>query len=112
MSKKIPIPKTAHLAKALVSGEVISIMDGFRRFLVTNAPREISRQIEQKFDVRVSRERVEFKTDLGLPGFYVRYRLNHAPHNEEGIRRILEYLEEYFPAPKEEEKTLKQAQMF
>jgi hypothetical protein len=112
MSKKIPIPKNAHLVKALISGEVITIMDGFKRFGITNIPREISRLVEQKFEVTVSRDRVEFKTDLGLPGFYFRYRLNFIESNVLGIQRMHDYLQEYFPTPKEQVKETSQSVLF
>lgn len=93
--------KTAHICKALLKGEVLTIMDGFKKYAVTNIPREVSRQIEKKFDVHVSRDKVEFTTDSGLPGWYFRYRLNHTILNEPGIQRMKEYIEEHFPPDKE-----------
>jgi len=103
--------KTAHIAKALLNGEVLTIMDGFKRFRVTNLPREVSRQIEQKFDVVVSRDRVEFVAECGLPGCYFRYRLNHIESNEPGIQRMRDYVSEYFPNG-ESKAILNQPQLF
>lgn len=90
--------KKAYIARALLNGEVLTIMDGFRKFRVTNLPREISRQIEQVFDVEVSRDRVEFTAECGTPGFYYRYRLNCNERNAEGIDKMKAYCAEFFPA--------------
>ena len=89
--------KTAAIAKALLKGEVVTIMDGFRRYGVTNIPREISRQIEQKFGVEISRDKVDFTLDCGLPGWYFRYRLNHTEANLTGIEKMKDYISEFEP---------------
>jgi hypothetical protein len=101
MSKKMPIPKLAYLCRSLLRGEVLTIMDGFHRFNISNIPREISRSVEDKFDVVISRERVEFKTDIGLPGFFFRYRLNVTEYNIPGINRMHDYCRDFFPERKE-----------
>src|ERR1700753_1127781 len=98
------IPQKAHICKALLAGEVLSIMDGFKRFKVTNLPREVSRQIEQKFGVVVSRDRVEFFHDCGTPGFFVRYRLNRIDANADGIALMESYVNEFFPKKEPEAK--------
>jgi hypothetical protein len=89
--------KTARVAKALINGDVLTIMDGFKRFGITNLPREISRQIEKKFSVEVSKDRVNFTLEDGLPGWYFRYRLNQTEGNVDGINRMKEYVKEYEP---------------
>lgn len=101
MKNKLPIPKLAYVCQSLLRGEVLTIMDGFKRFNVSNIPREISRSVESKFDVVISRERVEFKTDLGLPGFYLKYRLNFTEYNIPGINKMKTYCDDFFPARKE-----------
>lgn len=86
--------KTSKIAKALLDGDVITMMDGFKRFGITNLSREISRQIERKFGVQVSKDKVDFTHDCGLPGWYFRYRLNRIPENEKGIFDMRQYVEE------------------
>lgn len=80
---------------ALLKGEVLSIMTGYSKFNCTNLPREISRGIEQKFGVQVSREKIQFKSKFDdKPGFYYRYRLNKTEYNEPGILLIEKYISE------------------
>ncbi len=86
--------KKAKLCKALLKGEVVSILTGFLRFKITNIPREISRQIEQDFDVRVSKVRKDFKTEDGESGYYFEYRLNYVQDNLEGIEKMKAYVSE------------------
>ena len=42
------------LAIAFLEGRVLTIRSAFVEFGITNLPREASRSIEQKFDVRLS----------------------------------------------------------
>jgi hypothetical protein len=102
----------ASIAKALIKGDVLTIMDGFSRFRCSNIPREISRSIEQKFDVEVSRERVDYKTEDGLPGYFFRYRLNHTEYNLPGIEKMKIYILERTNSKKEKETKLEQPALF
>lgn len=70
----------AALCHALLNGERVSIMDGFRKFGMTNLPREISRQIEQAFNVQVKRFRCKSKTRYGHSCSYIEYQL--VPSNK------------------------------
>lgn len=106
------IPKTARLAKALLHGEVITIMDGFKKFGITNAPREISRSVERKFGVVVSKDKVEFTHDCGLPGWYYRYRLNSTAENAQGIKRMNAYCDDFFPKKDIETPSYKTERLF
>jgi hypothetical protein len=92
--------KTAHIAFALLQGEVITIMDGFKRFLVTNVPREVGRAIERKFDVKLSRTRKDFISTTGQPGMYFEYRLNQTEYNKAGVQRMWTYVNEKLIKPK------------
>lgn len=85
---------TAALAKHLLEGNVVSILDGFKLFSITNVPREISRLIEKKFGVIVSRTRRDFISKYGRKGIYVEYRLNKTKYNESGIRKMKKYVKE------------------
>lgn len=82
----------AAICKALLDGNVLSIMTGFKMFACTNLPRELSRGVEKKFGVKISKERVDFVSKYGQPGFYFRYRLNRTDYNKEGISKMYEYL--------------------
>lgn len=88
--------QVAAIAKALLDGEVISIMTGFRDFGCTNIPREISRSIEKKFDVDIDKTPTPFKSKLNptRSGVYYRYRLPKIKTNREGIKAMKKYVKE------------------
>lgn len=101
--------QTAAIAKALLNGDTLSIMNGFRLFSCTNIPREISRRIERKFNVVVSRDKVDFKSKYGKPGYYYRYRLNRTEANAPGILKMEEYISKHSPKKAAEPNTNIQA---
>ena len=84
--------QAAAICKALLDGRTLSIMDGFKLFGCTNIPREISRSVEKKFGVEVSKESVDFTSRYGQSGFYFRYRLNKTEYNKDGIEKMREYV--------------------
>lgn len=86
--------QVAAICSALLDGQVLSIMSGYKLFACTNLPREISRSVEKKFEVVVSKERVEFVSKYGQSGFYFRYRLNTTDYNKEGIEKMRKYVKE------------------
>jgi len=86
--------KTAKLAQSFLNGEVISILTGFKRFFITNVPREAGRAIERKFLVKLDRKQKEFKNKQGDTGYYFEYRLLHTPENSDGIERMRSYVSE------------------
>ena len=85
---------TAAIAKHLLEGNTMSILDGFKLFSVSNLPREVSRCIEQKFDVIVSRTPRKFTSKYGRKGVYTEYRLNYTDYNKEGIKKMKQYVKE------------------
>lgn len=87
----------AAIAKALLEGKVLSIMNGFSLFGCTNLPREISRSIEKEFGVEVSRDKVNFKSKYNQAGIYYRYHLNRTEYNINGIIKMERYVEEQQP---------------
>ena len=87
----------AALIKALLAGEVVSIMTGFKLMGITNVPREIGRSIEREFNVTVSRVSKKSKTRYGGDCCYTEYRLNRSEHNLPGIQKMVEYLQEHTP---------------
>ena len=86
--------QVAAICKALLDGQTLSIMTGFKMFACTNLPRELSRSVEQKFGVQISREKVKFKSQYGQAGNYFRYRLNKTEYNRDGIEKMKEYVAE------------------
>lgn len=84
----------AAIASALLKGEVLTIMNGYTKFACTNLPRELSRGIETKFNVVISRDKVNFTSQYGQPGFYYRYRLNRTDMNLPGIEAMTLYVRE------------------
>lgn len=86
----------AAICQSLLNGDVLTIMDGFKRFSCTNLPRELSRSIEQKFEIEISREKKDFKAKFdGKPGYYFRYRLNHTDYNAIGIEKMRQYVTDH-----------------
>lgn len=80
------------LAISLLKGEVISIMNGFSWFSMTNAPREIGRSIERSFGVKVDRKMKHFESKYGNKGWYFEYRLMRTRENKDGIEKMSEYV--------------------
>ncbi len=78
----------AAIAQSLLKGEVLSIMDGFHKFLCSNLPRELSRSIEKKFGVVITKTPTPFKSKYGQSGRYFKYRLNKdLEQNKEGVEK-------------------------
>jgi len=85
--------QVAAICKALLDGQTLSIMTAFKMFNCTNLPRELSRGVEQKFGVKVSKEKVDFISTYGeRPGYYFRYRLNRTEYNHKGIELMRKYV--------------------
>lgn len=84
----------AAMAKSLLKGEVLSVMNCFKWFGVTNCAREIGRSIERKFGVEVSRVNVSSTSRYGQPCNYYQYRLNRTDYNKEGVERMEAYVRE------------------
>lgn len=95
----------AALAKALLDGRIINIKNCFDLIGLTNAPREISRMIENPvtgFGVQISRQHMTGKSRYGQPVTWTNYRLNRdADYNQEGIARMREYIKSQSPTQSE-----------
>jgi len=98
----------AAIALHLLKGETLTILDGYKLFSCSNLPRELSRSIEQVFNVELSKERVSFKSRYGQSGSYMRYRLNKTEYNKDGIEAMRKYVAEQMPQCVE----LKQTRLF
>jgi len=100
--------KTA-LCIALLEGRVLNVKNVFRDIGLTNASREISRMVEQPFDVEVSRTPRKGKSRYGCDVTWVDYRLNRSEHNINGIIKMERYVEEH--KPKEQHKAKQKAEV-
>lgn len=105
--------QTAAICEALLKGEVLSIMTGFKMFNCSNLPREISRSVEKKFGVIISRVRQDFISQYGQRhGYYYQYRLNKKIEcNQIGIQRMRDYVKIQL-GKSNEAKTDKQKKLF
>lgn len=82
------------LAKALLDGRVLNVKNVFTDIGLTNAAREISRMIEQPFQVVVSRTRMEGKSRYGVPVTWTNYKLNFTEYNKQGVQKLRDYVAE------------------
>ena len=82
----------AALCKALLDGKVINIKNGFTLFGLTNVPREVGRSVERAFNVEVSRTPMDGTTRYGQSCNWVDYRLNRTEYNQDGIKKMKEYV--------------------
>lgn len=82
------------LIKELLAGKVVNVKTCFATVGLSNAAREISRMVEQPFGVIVSRTPMNGKSRYGQPIRWVNYRLNNTAHNQEGIKKMKEYVKE------------------
>lgn len=82
----------AALCKALLDGKVLNVKNCFALIGLTNCAREISRMIEKDFHVEVSRTQQNGKSRYGQAVTWVDYRLNKTEYNQEGIKKMIEYV--------------------
>lgn len=82
----------AAIAYHLLIGKKITIMNAFNYFGCTNAPREISRSIEDKFGVEVKKTQEKFVSRYGRVGVYYEYELERKKENKEGIKAMTKYV--------------------
>lgn len=82
----------AALCKALLSGRVLNIKNGFSLLGITNVPREIGRSVERAFGVTVSRTQRDGRSRYKQPVTWIDYRLNFTEYNREGIEKMREYV--------------------
>ena len=75
----------AALCKALLDGRILNVKNCFTLIGLTNCAREISRMVEQPFNVIVSRTTMVGKSRYGQACTWVNYRLNFTDYNKAGI---------------------------
>lgn len=83
------------LCLALLEGCVWNVKNVFETIGLTNASREISRMVEQVFDVEVSRTPRKGKNRYGGEVTWVDFRLNKSDRNKPGIARVVDYCQKH-----------------
>jgi hypothetical protein len=86
------ITAKAALCRALLEGKTINIKNCFNTIGLTNAPREVSRMVEQPFSVKLDRKRMEGHSKYGQSVCWVNYTLPFTEENKEGIEKMKEYI--------------------
>ena len=82
----------AALCYHLLKGKVLNIKNVFSLIGYTNCPREISRMIEKPFNVKITRDEKEGESRYGQRVTWVDYKLEVNERNEEGIKKMREYV--------------------
>lgn len=82
----------AALCKALLDGKVLNVKNCFALIGLTNCSREISRMVEDDFDVKVSRTHRVGVSRYGQAVTWTDYRLNKTEYNRPGIEKMIEYV--------------------
>lgn len=91
------------ISAAFLRGDVLTIKTAFKDFGITNLPRECGRSIERKFGVQLARVKKEGKSRYGCPCIWYEYRLPTTQYNEDGRKRMVEYVQSHIknmPPPK------------
>jgi len=84
---------------ALLEGRVLNVKNCFELIGLTNCSREISRMVEQDFEVEVSRTHMKGESRYGQSVTWTNFRLNKSEHNKEGIQKMWAYVDEHMMNP-------------
>lgn len=106
----------AALCIEFLKGSTLNIKNCVILTGLTNCPREVSRQIEKPFGVKITRTQKEGKSRWGQPVVWFNYKLHYNQENMEGITKMREYVKEQLKSdpPKTDKQIniLKQLEMF
>ncbi len=85
----------AALCKYLLGGKTLNIKNVFNIIGLTNAPREISRMVENNktgFGVTVTRTPKKGRSRYGSPVTWYDYKLEKTNSNRDGIEKMKKYI--------------------
>jgi hypothetical protein len=82
----------AALVDLFLKGRTLTIKNCFTLVGLTNLPREVTRQIEVPFEVKVSRTQKEGVSRYGQSIRWNEYKLEPTKENMEGIEKMKAYL--------------------
>ncbi|PWT75794.1 MAG: hypothetical protein C5B59_08040 [Bacteroidetes bacterium] len=105
----------AALCLALLRGDKLSILTGFKELGITNIPREIGRSVERAFKVRCEKTKMEGKTRWNTPTHWFVYQLKHTEQNSEGIELMRQYVRDHVEikeVPRDKIRKLQQLKIF
>ena len=102
----------AALCQALLDGRVLNVKNVFNTIGLTNCAREISRMVEEPFDVEVSRTHRDGKSRYGQTVTWTDYRLNATDYNKPGIEKMREYVKMQSNVNPRTDKERKELQQF
>jgi hypothetical protein len=86
--------KKCALIKCLLDGEVINVSNSIHKVGYSNPARELPREVEKPFGVKVERIKKEGKDRYGNYVTWNEYRLFKTPRNSDGIQKMRLYLAE------------------
>ena len=72
----------------LLTGKPINIKTSYLQFGFSNPAREVSRKIEQKFDLTLIRTKKKFKSKYGITGYYYDYNLSKSDFKK--VKKIID----------------------
>lgn len=106
----------AALCIEFLKGSTLNIKNCVILTGLTNCPREVSRQIEKPFGIKLIRIQKEGKSRWGQPVMWFDYKMPYNEENKEGIAKMREYVKQQLtlsPPKTEQQKTiLRQLEMF
>lgn len=97
----------AALCDWLLKGNMLTIMEAFEKFGITNLPREIGRSVERAFGVVITKHRTRHTNMFGEEGSHFVYRLSgdykslffvpkdRRPAHRKGLKLMHKYVEEH-----------------
>ena len=72
----------------LLTGKAINIKTCYTLFGFSSPAREVARKIEDKFNIRLVREKKLFKSKYGEPGYYFNYTLSKSDFKK--VKKIID----------------------
>lgn len=72
----------------LLTGKAINIKTCYTLFGFSSPAREVARKIEDKFNLRLEREKKLFKSKYGEPGYYFNYTLSKSDFKK--VKKIID----------------------
>lgn len=84
--------KKCSLIKSLMKGDVIHVSNSIHLTGYSNPSREVKREIEDPFGVKITRTKIETKDQWGNYAMYYTYKLEYNQQNAEGISKMAKYL--------------------
>jgi hypothetical protein len=106
--------KTA-LCLSLLKGDILTCQNCLMKTGYSNVSREIIREVEKPFHIRIDRKKIESTDQWGGYVTWHQYRLIRTPENRESVKAMQQYCAEQMalinPKTTQEQKALTQAKL-